>query len=118
MTTRRESTDFAALLQRFFVERLLHQRSASPRTVESYRDSFRLLLGLRSKRCISHQPRSRWRISTQRSLVVFSIILKQHVEIASGAETRDSLPSTPSTVMSVCSIRKHFDSPSRFWRSP
>ena len=44
MTTRSQSTDFAALLQRFFVERLIQQRNASPRTVESYRDSFRLLL--------------------------------------------------------------------------
>jgi integrase/recombinase XerD len=44
MSRRIQSTDFAALLQRFFVERLLQQRNASPRTVESYRDSFRLLL--------------------------------------------------------------------------
>jgi integrase/recombinase XerD len=44
MTTRSQSTDFAVLLQRFFVERLIQQRNASPRTVESYRDSFRLLL--------------------------------------------------------------------------
>ena len=32
-------------VQRFFVERLLAQRNASPHTVASYRDSFRLLLG-------------------------------------------------------------------------
>ena len=36
--------DFAALLQRFFGERLIQQQNASPRTVEAYRDSFRLLL--------------------------------------------------------------------------
>lgn len=36
--------DFAALLQRFFAERLIQQQNASPRTVASYRDSFRLLL--------------------------------------------------------------------------
>ena len=44
MTTTSQGTDFAALLQRFFAERLLQQRNASPRTIESYRDSFRLLL--------------------------------------------------------------------------
>src|SRR5947209_9978194 len=44
MTTTNQVTDFAALLQRFFAERLIQQRNASPRTVESYRDSFRLLL--------------------------------------------------------------------------
>ena len=36
--------DFAALLQRFFAERLIQQQNASPKTVTSYRDSFRLLL--------------------------------------------------------------------------
>lgn len=36
--------DFAALLQRFFAERLIQQQNASPRTVVAYRDTFRLLL--------------------------------------------------------------------------
>jgi len=35
----------APTLQRFFTERLVHQRQASPATVASYRDSLRLLLG-------------------------------------------------------------------------
>ena len=35
---------FAGLLQRFFAERLLQQKNASPRTIEAYRDTFRLLL--------------------------------------------------------------------------
>lgn len=34
----------ATLLQAFFLERLVAQRNASPRTVTAYRDSFRLLL--------------------------------------------------------------------------
>ena len=33
------------LVQRFFCERLTDQRNASPRTIASYRDTFRLLLG-------------------------------------------------------------------------
>lgn len=40
-----DPTEFATLLQRFFVERLLRQKNASPRTVMAYRDTFRLLLG-------------------------------------------------------------------------
>jgi hypothetical protein len=32
---------FPALLERFFTERLLRQRQASPHTVASYRDTFR-----------------------------------------------------------------------------
>ena len=38
------SPGLAALLESFFTERLLRQRRASPQTVASYRDTFRLLL--------------------------------------------------------------------------
>lgn len=38
------TTSFPALLQGFFTERLLRQLRASPNTVASYRDAFRLLL--------------------------------------------------------------------------
>jgi integrase len=37
-------TEFPALLQRFFTDRLLRQMEASPHTVACYRDAFRLLL--------------------------------------------------------------------------
>lgn len=37
-------TDFPALLTAFFTERLMQQRRASPNTIASYRDTFRLLL--------------------------------------------------------------------------
>ncbi len=36
---------FGQLLQDFFLRRLVQQRGASARTIESYRDAFRLLLG-------------------------------------------------------------------------
>lgn len=39
-----EPTEFAALLQRFFAERMLQQQAASPRTVAAYRDALRLVL--------------------------------------------------------------------------
>ena len=35
---------FAVLLETFFVERLMRQRKASPHTIASYRDTFRVLL--------------------------------------------------------------------------
>lgn len=35
---------FPELLQAFFTDRLMHQRQASPHTIASYRDTFRLLL--------------------------------------------------------------------------
>jgi site-specific recombinase XerD len=42
MTT--TSISFAPLLERFFTQRLMQQRQASPHTISSYRDTFRLLL--------------------------------------------------------------------------
>lgn len=38
-------TTFPALLQSFFLDRLLREKRVSPHTVAAYRDSFRLLLG-------------------------------------------------------------------------
>ena len=43
-------TNFAGLLQRYFTQRLMHQRQASPHTIASYRDTFRLLLLFAKKR--------------------------------------------------------------------
>jgi site-specific recombinase XerD len=42
--------EFPALLQAFFTDRLCHQRQASPHTIASYRDTFRLLLGFAEQR--------------------------------------------------------------------
>src|SRR4051812_11655470 len=44
------AADFPALLQSFFTTRLMNQRKASPHTVASYRDTFRLLLQFAQKR--------------------------------------------------------------------
>jgi integrase/recombinase XerD len=41
---------FAALLERFFTERLMAQRQVSPNTIASYRDTFHLLLEFAQKR--------------------------------------------------------------------
>lgn len=41
---------FAALLERFFTDRLLRQRKASPHTIASYRDTFRLLVQFAQQR--------------------------------------------------------------------
>jgi site-specific recombinase XerD len=41
---------FPALLQDFFLRRLIEQRGVSARTVESYRDAFELLLGFAEQR--------------------------------------------------------------------
>jgi site-specific recombinase XerD len=41
--------DFPALLESFFTQRLMAQRQASPHTIASYRDTFRLLLNFAQK---------------------------------------------------------------------
>jgi site-specific recombinase XerD len=46
---------FPELLQSFFTDRLMHQRQASPHTIASYRDSFRLLLKFAQQR-LGKQP--------------------------------------------------------------
>ena len=37
------SSNVAALIERYFTERLMRQRNLSPNTIASYRDTFRLL---------------------------------------------------------------------------
>src|SRR3546814_19329693 len=44
------SPSIAPLIERYFAERLMHQRGASPHTVASYRDTFRLLLRFAQRR--------------------------------------------------------------------
>lgn len=43
-------TNLAPFLQKFFTQRLLQQKEASPHTISSYRDTFRLLLTFLEKR--------------------------------------------------------------------
>ena len=49
------TTGLSPLLERFFVQRLINQRQASPHTVKSYRDAFRQLLQFAQKR-LGRQP--------------------------------------------------------------
>src|SRR2546421_1848402 len=50
MSAKLTEPNFATLLQRFFTERLIHQKNASPRTVSSYRATFRLFLQFAQQR--------------------------------------------------------------------
>jgi site-specific recombinase XerD len=43
-------TNFGALLERFFTQRLMQQRQASAHTIASYRDTFKMLLQFVHKR--------------------------------------------------------------------
>jgi site-specific recombinase XerC len=48
------TTSLAPLVERFFTQRLMQQRQASPHTIKSYRDSFRQFLIFAQQRL--HQP--------------------------------------------------------------
>ena len=50
----KSSATLAALLENFFTQRLMNQRQASPHTISSYRDTFRLLLQFAQQRL--HKP--------------------------------------------------------------
>jgi integrase/recombinase XerD len=47
--------EFPTLLETFFTRRLIAQRKASPHTIASYRDTFRLLLQF-AKKCLGKPP--------------------------------------------------------------
>lgn len=51
------AVSFAALMERFFTQRLMQQRQASPHTISSYRDTFRQFLKFVQQRL--HKPPSR-----------------------------------------------------------
>jgi site-specific recombinase XerC len=51
----KSSGTLAALLESFFTQRLMNQRQASPHTISSYRDTFRLFLQFAQK-CLHKAP--------------------------------------------------------------
>ena len=57
---------FAALLEKFFIQRLMHQRQASVHTIASYRDTFRYCWNLYSDACIKRHPLWHWKTSMRR----------------------------------------------------
>ena len=68
----------APLLERFFTQRLMQQRQASPHTISSYRDTFRLFLAFTQQRL--HTPPSRLRFEAIDAplIVAFLDHLEQH----------------------------------------
>ena len=57
---------FAPLLEGFFTQRLMQQRRASPHTIASYRDTFRLLLQFAQQRLRKAPSAWRWTMSMRR----------------------------------------------------
>lgn len=79
---------FQALLQGFFVDRLVRQRQASPHTVSAYRDTFRLLLRFAALRL--HKPPSRLALEDVDAAFVTQFLEHLEQERGNGARTRNA----------------------------
>ena len=71
---------FASMLQHFFLKRLKEQRNVSPHTIESYRDTFRLLLAHVSK--MSKIPPSKLTIENLDAPAILDFL--DHIETVRG----------------------------------
>jgi site-specific recombinase XerD len=82
-----KEANFAALLERFFTERLIRQRQASPHTIASYRDSFRLLLQFAKRRL--RKPPSRLSLEEIDAPLVTTFLDDLEANRRIGARTRN-----------------------------
>ena len=69
---------FAALLERFFTQRLMQQRQASPHTISSYRDTFRHLLKFVQQRVRTPPSRLNFEAIEAPVIVAFLEGLEKH----------------------------------------
>lgn len=76
-----------ALIERFFAQRLIHQRNVSPHTVASYRDTFRLLFKCAQR--ILHRPPSRLELADLDAPFIVSFLDDLETNRAIGITTRN-----------------------------
>ncbi len=76
MTT--TTTSLAPLLERFFTQRLMQQRQASPHTISSYRDTFRMLLKFTQQRLHTSPARLTFEAIDAPLIVTFLDHLEKH----------------------------------------
>lgn len=78
------SITLAPLLERFFTQRLMQQRQASPHTISSYRDTFRLFLTFTQQRL--HTPPSRLQFEALDAPLIVAFL--DHLEKDRGLSAR------------------------------
>jgi integrase/recombinase XerD len=79
-----KTSNFPSLIQRFFTDRLLGQLGASPQTVASYRDTFRLLLRF----CEEHIGRAPCKLRIEELDAPFLGKFLEHLELDKGNSVR------------------------------
>ncbi len=82
------AANLPALVQRFFTDRLQSQLGASPHTVASYRDTFRLLLVFASER-LGHEP-SRMRLEELDAVLIGAFLDHLEQQRANTPKTRNT----------------------------
>ena len=92
----------APIMEGFFTERLLTQRRASPHTVASYRDTFRLLLAFAQRR--TGKPPSKLALEDLDAVLIGAFLdhLEASVTTACAPATTDSPRSTPCSPTPRC----------------
>ena len=90
------AANLPTLLQSFFTDRLMQQRRASPNTIASYRDTFRLLLRFAVHRLGKSPSKLELEQLTRPSSRNFSSILKKAAAAPHAPETPGLLLSDPS----------------------
>ena len=78
------TTSLAPLLERFFTQHLMQQRQASPHTISSYRDTFRLLLKFAQQRL--HTPPARLTLEQVDAPLIVAFL--DHIEKHRGLSAR------------------------------
>jgi integrase/recombinase XerD len=81
-------TPLAPTLEAFFTRRLIHQRRASPNTIASYRDTFRLLLTFAEAR--TGRPPSRLALENLDAPLIAAFLSHLETERHNGARTRNA----------------------------
>ncbi|HEU5413495.1 MAG TPA: site-specific integrase [Candidatus Angelobacter sp.] len=83
----RTEANFAPLLQRFFTDRLMRQKQASPHTICSYSDTFRLLLAFLQKKL--RKPPSRLLLEELEAPLVLEFLDEMEKERAVSPRSRN-----------------------------
>lgn len=79
--------DVARLLESFFLDRLMRQRRASPHTIASYRDTFRLLLRFAQKRL--NKPPSKLTLEGLDAPLIGAFLAHLQTDRGNGARSRN-----------------------------
>ena len=98
------SPAFDTLIQDFFCRRLIEQQDVSPRTIEAYRDTFRLLLAYLPHRLGKPVPSlALWDLDAP---TVLAFLGHLETERANTARTRNARLAALRLVYSVCSVSR------------